>query len=582
MESEWTRSRFEGLFSRAESAVAGRVGGEWMEQARTRLYDELDRGLVRVALIGRFNTGKSTLIDAIIGSDLMPRDAVPTTAVVAEVSSGAQEKLALVSKAGERLLDRESFQRMARGADGAGTELRVLRATLPGIDLPDGVALVDTPGVDSLDDVHAEITYGYLGACDAILFLLDGQTGTVTQDEIDFLRDHILKRDKSKLVFVVTRADMDGNPPEVQTRVVNEIKGVLHRLPGLELTPVVQVNALKAYEARLAGRKISEAGLEALWQTLEQHLFRRLVEMRAGRVKTTLCEIVSSACGIIAQHKEALSLDDPALVEKVKAAEQALRAVRDALTAAKGRFAESRSRFKRDLEREVDRLVGRVAQKAPGYVRALLDNPQAGDKVTGLIQADVAREVEALGEDWLRPKLTDLLREFDIAADLERIEVQKFGFEDVRMPGGALLDIVLDIGVFVLIDVVLPGGFLEALVARVLAKGVFDKIRDVLKKAVLNLIQGLIRGLLEKQVADGILAIGAPLQDALVGQSNEFLSTAASKLEAAYQGRLAEVARTIEAAREERTKGAEKIRESVREDERAIEQLKVIESECAA
>jgi GTPase SAR1 family protein len=568
------------VLDRLDAAIAGRVGSDWWTRARARVREEMERGLVRVAVIGRFNTGKSTLINALVGSDLLPRDWKPTSAVVVEVVHGDQERLVQFrgdAAGAEEVLDRETFRRVARGAE-TGQGLRVLRATIPGTALPPGVAFVDTPGVGSLEKVHAEITYGYLGGCDAILFLLDGQIGTVTQDEIDFLRSHILKRDISKLVFVVTRVDMDGHPEEEQKRIVAEIADVVHRLPGLAETPVVRVNALAALESRLQGKGLSEAGLGDLMELLNQHFFRHLHEMRERRVLRVLEDVVATARASVMQHKEALTLDDPVLAERVAKAERARQDVRDAIAAAKAQFADARAALMRDLAGEAGRAVAKVARKAPHYVQTLIDNPSSGERVSALIRADLAREVEALVESWLKPRLTKLLAGFDTVGAEVRLRELDLGVEVPAMPGGPILDAIVDIGVIVLIDVVLPGGVLEALLARALAKGIFDKVRDVVKGLVLKTAQGVIRGILEKQLSDAIFGIEPQLRDALAAETGNVIDEAARKIEMMYTERLHEVTRALDAARAERSTGMDKIRQAIREDERAMEELAAIET----
>ena len=63
--------------------------------------------------------------------------------------------------------------------------------------LKDKVTLVDTPGVNDINEQRAEITYGYIPRADAVLFLLDGAQ-VLKQSERAFLEQRILRRSQGQ------------------------------------------------------------------------------------------------------------------------------------------------------------------------------------------------------------------------------------------------------------------------------------------------------------------------------------------------------------------------------------------------
>src|SRR6185312_8268904 len=73
--------------------------------------------------------------------------------------------------------------------------------------LKDKVTLVDTPGVNDINEQRAEITYGYIPRADAVLFLLDGAQ-VLKQSERSFLEQRILRRSKDKLIFILGKIDL--------------------------------------------------------------------------------------------------------------------------------------------------------------------------------------------------------------------------------------------------------------------------------------------------------------------------------------------------------------------------------------
>ena len=57
--------------------VARDLGNEWWATRCDRVSEERRNGVVRVAVVGQFKAGKSTLVNALVGEDLLPRESVP-------------------------------------------------------------------------------------------------------------------------------------------------------------------------------------------------------------------------------------------------------------------------------------------------------------------------------------------------------------------------------------------------------------------------------------------------------------------------------------------------------------------------
>ena len=67
--------------------------------------------------------------------------------------------------------------------------------------------LVDTPGVNDLNEQRAEVTYGYVPRADAVVFLLDA--GQALKDsEREFLRSRVLESARDRLIFVLGKMDL--------------------------------------------------------------------------------------------------------------------------------------------------------------------------------------------------------------------------------------------------------------------------------------------------------------------------------------------------------------------------------------
>ena len=76
--------------------------------------------------------------------------------------------------------------------DNPVSEVAYVELGYPSELLVNNVVLVDTPGVNDLNEQRAEVTYGYVPRADAVVFLLDA--GQALKDsEREFLRSRVLE-----------------------------------------------------------------------------------------------------------------------------------------------------------------------------------------------------------------------------------------------------------------------------------------------------------------------------------------------------------------------------------------------------
>ncbi|MCB1007247.1 MAG: dynamin family protein, partial [Acidimicrobiales bacterium] len=137
------------------------------------LRRQLDSRRPGVAVIGLFSRGKSTLFNWLVGSDVSPVGALPTTAVLIEASLGERSAAAHSPWDIQMLpFEPDAFCRAVSGFQ----DPRPHRAELHGaFRLPPGLLLVDTPGVDAASDLSEQEWYeAAAGAALVVLSLPPG------------------------------------------------------------------------------------------------------------------------------------------------------------------------------------------------------------------------------------------------------------------------------------------------------------------------------------------------------------------------------------------------------------------------
>ena len=169
---------------------------------------KLEREQFHLVVLGEFNHGKSTFVNALCGAAILPAGITPTTATINHlVWSETPRARAILADGREVAVDP---QRLAEWVTIEGREsarVRYVEVGWPAEILRDRLTLVDTPGVNDINEQRAEITYGYIPKADACLFLLDGAQ-VLKQSERAFLEQRILRRSRDKLIFVIGKIDL--------------------------------------------------------------------------------------------------------------------------------------------------------------------------------------------------------------------------------------------------------------------------------------------------------------------------------------------------------------------------------------
>ncbi|GIO10931.1 hypothetical protein J19TS2_04860 [Cohnella xylanilytica] len=157
--------------------MADRVGaaGDEVQRAKfAELAEKLERGVATIAFCGHFSAGKSTLVNALIGAELLPSSPIPTTANVVTVRDG-EPAAHVVFRAKDGTTTETPNLPVERLSDLAidGEGVAAIDVTYPVPLLGDRMALVDTPGVDSTDGAHRAATESALHLADVVFYVTD-------------------------------------------------------------------------------------------------------------------------------------------------------------------------------------------------------------------------------------------------------------------------------------------------------------------------------------------------------------------------------------------------------------------------
>ncbi|XWS76410.1 hypothetical protein CRYUN_Cryun01aG0173800 [Craigia yunnanensis] len=180
-----------------------------------------------LAIVGEFNSGKSTVINALLGERYLKEGVVPTTNEITFLSYSE--------------LDGKDLQRCERHPDGQ------LICYLPAPILKE-MNIVDTPGTNVILQRQQRLTEEFVPRADLLFFVISADR-PLTESEVTFLR--YTQQWKKKIVFVLNKADLYQNAQELE-EAISFIKENTQKLLNTEDVTLYPVAARSVLEEKLS------------------------------------------------------------------------------------------------------------------------------------------------------------------------------------------------------------------------------------------------------------------------------------------------------------------------------------------
>lgn len=249
------------------------------ERAHTlqRLLADLAEDAFRLAVLGKYNRGKSSLMNALLGHDWLPTGILPLTSVITTVRYGTNPRV-LIRTEGSSIPREIAISDLPlyvteQHNPGNRQHIAVAEIQVPAELLRNGVLFVDTPGLGSGIAANTETTRQFLPEADAAIVVLSFESPF---DEADANLLNELSRLERKLFVALNKSDLVS--PDQQHHVTAFVG---ERLAD-QLSQAPSIFALSARDGLKARMEGNEAGLEdSGLKAFEQQLIDFLTEHKA-------------------------------------------------------------------------------------------------------------------------------------------------------------------------------------------------------------------------------------------------------------------------------------------------------------
>ena len=253
--------------------------------------------LFTLVVVGEFNAGKSSLINALFGGKLRTEGPIPVDDVISILRYGEEPSQRKLSD-------------------------YVLEQFYP-IEFLRNITLVDTPGTNSIVQRHQEITEDYIPRADLVLFVtsIDRPLSESERRFLEYIREW-----GKKIVFVLNKVDTKSD--EEIAQVIDYLKTNTRSIFGFDPT-IFPVAAKLALESKLGSAPPRE-WTRSRFEALEDYVFQVLSEKERVKIKLsapleTILSLTKKQFTMIESRREVLAGD-----------KQRIESITDQLTRARG------------------------------------------------------------------------------------------------------------------------------------------------------------------------------------------------------------------------------------------------------
>lgn len=228
--------------------LAEQLSAEPVAEEARELAARVAEGRFYVACVGQFKRGKSTLLNALVGHEVVPTGFVPVTAVPTVIRFGEALHARVRMHDGswndvpmtelKEYVTEELNPENEKGVDGA-------EVFVPSSLLSSGMCFVDTPGLGSVFTGNTATTQAFIPHIDAALIVV-GADPPIAGEELVLVE--AVGKQVQDLILVINKADRTSDPE--RAAAAKFTREVLEKRLRRQMGEVFQVSAAERAENR--------------------------------------------------------------------------------------------------------------------------------------------------------------------------------------------------------------------------------------------------------------------------------------------------------------------------------------------
>ena len=287
------------------------------------IEDKIQSKQFNLVVIGQFKRGKSTLINALIGKDILPSSVLPLTSIVTIINYGEQKAVVCFKDGLCKNIELNEISFFVTEKYNPNNKLNVeyVEIFYPADFLKNSVRIIDTPGIGSVYEHNSDVSYQFLPKADASLFVLSPDP-PITQSEIEFLKD--AQKYIDKFFFLLNK--IDNFKPNELKEIIEFNRSIIENLVSKNVD-IIDISAKLALEAKLESNKEKQeqSNIEKLYNKLDKFIKEEQASVFWRSIVNNLIRYIDTQMNFFKLNLASLSMSQAKLQEKIKLFEDSLK-----------------------------------------------------------------------------------------------------------------------------------------------------------------------------------------------------------------------------------------------------------------
>lgn len=319
------------------------------------LIDGLKGERFHIAVLGNFKRGKSTFINALIGTPVLPTGVIPVTSIITKLCY-SNEPIAVAHFNGKKtsIIPLTELSAYVTESGNPANVKGVLEVEIFANSsyLRNGVTIVDTPGIGSIFKDNTQTTYDFLSCLDAAIVVIGGDP-PVSNEELDFIQD--VRKYVDTLYFIQNKIDRQSE--NEWKEALSFSKSILSHALESEIK-IYPLSAKKGLEAKINNnnKSLEESGLSSFETELDRFLAVEKGRVLLSSYGTKMNRIMSDLRTMIELELRVLNEDEEQLDGKVTWLKNETKSVEQRMNEVDYLIDGGIDLLRKELDEELDRL----------------------------------------------------------------------------------------------------------------------------------------------------------------------------------------------------------------------------------
>ncbi len=214
------------------SKFANDAGFAEISKATRKIISDTKKHAFTVAVVGEFSRGKSTLINMLLGEDVLPIGDLPTTAMLTSIKYGEEKNIRVFNNSGEQIgefpFSEDSWDNICNNKSSAELANEKAVVSFNSSWLKENeIEIFDTPGAGDLEEERAKVIGDALLSCDGAIIAI-AATSPLSLSEKLFIEQRLIMHKVPFLMLVITKLDLVKE--NERDGIINYIKSKLQTL----------------------------------------------------------------------------------------------------------------------------------------------------------------------------------------------------------------------------------------------------------------------------------------------------------------------------------------------------------------